>query len=224
MPPALAPTPGRLVHTARALETDRHLDILAVGSALVSPHLGADEAFPHRMVDTLRGTSPGVSIHLQMRSERGATAPELLPILRAELARRPYQLVVWQTGTVDAARKARPDEFGRALAEGVALAHTHGSDVILIDPQFSRMLEERADLDPYEDRIKASAQAPETQLFPRFSLMRAWVEAGVLDLEKSPHAERPAMVARLHECLAAALAHAILTGAGQPSRSPAMTQ
>ncbi len=217
----LSGAPGALANTARALHPGGHLRILAVGSALVGPHLGADEAFPRRMVDTLRHLAPGVTVQLDMRSDRGATAAELVPILRTELDSHVYQLVLWQTGTVDAARKLRLQDFGRALADGVKTARAKGSDVMLIDPQFSRLLEERADLAPYEARIAQEARSPNTQLFPRFALMQHWVETGSLDVEKAPRDDRRATIVRLHECLADALAHAIVAGATPPAGSQA---
>ena len=46
-------------------------------------------------------------------------------------------LVIWQTGTVDAMRSVDPDDFRAAVDEGVAALQKAGTDVILMNLQYS---------------------------------------------------------------------------------------
>ena len=46
------------------------------------------------------------------------TADAMLPILQRELAAHHYDLVLWQTGTVEAVQGLRPDALRGVLQEG----------------------------------------------------------------------------------------------------------
>jgi hypothetical protein len=46
-------------------------------------------------------------------------------------------LVVWQTGTIDAIRRVEPEEFRSALDEGIETLQNSGTDVILMNMQYS---------------------------------------------------------------------------------------
>ena len=46
-------------------------------------------------------------------------------------------LVIWQTGTVDAMRSIDPDDFRSAIDEGVAALQKAGTDVVLMNLQYS---------------------------------------------------------------------------------------
>ena len=140
-------------------------------------------------------------------------ATDMIALMRVALAGRPYRLVLWQTGTVEAVLTTPPDSFARTLEEGAALAAREGADLVLVDAQFSRMLTGKVNLLPYEDALERAAQQPGTLLFPRYALMRGWAEGGSIDLEKAPPPQRRTIAAELHACLGQSLAQLILTAA-----------
>jgi hypothetical protein len=207
----------RLGQVAAAIAAGGPVDVLAVGSATtVGAELGADHesAFPYRMIAALHAALPNVAFALTLRGGRGMTAEDMLPLLDAALAGHRYQLVIWQTGTVEAVRGVPPDGMVAALQEGIGHAADAGADVILIDPQFSRFLRSNADLDPYESALQQIAVMPGVVLFRRFDLMRNWVDDGVIDLERAPPPDRARMMTLLNNCLGETLARFVLNGAG----------
>ncbi len=223
--PAPAPPPecadtvsgaGRvaLPNIAAALVPGGRLDILAVGSAtLMGPRAGSAEAsFPYRMADALRAAVPGATVELTATSQEGLTAAAMLARMRQAMAGQHYRMVIWQTGTVEAARHLPPAEFARTLAAGAALARQHGADLVLIDPQFSRFLRNHSDLPRYEAAFHAVAGQNGVALFRRFDLMRSWAAAGQIDLERTPSRDHDDVANRLHACLGSNLATLVLNG------------
>ncbi len=208
MPPAAMP------RVAAALKAGR-LDVLAIGSGTVLGARGrAEGSFPDRMVQELRMASPGAEIRLTVQGERGMTAAAMLAALHKGLDGKGIGLVVWQTGTVEAVRELPPEEFARTLDAGAEAARAAGADLLLVDPQYSRMLQSHTTLAPYRETMRQVAQRHAAVLFRRFDLIRQWVEAGQLDLESVPKPDRPKMTERLNACLGQALAQTVLRAAG----------
>lgn len=209
-----------LGRVAAAIAAGGPVNILAVGSATtVGDQPGAEQhsAFPFRMVDALHAALPKVSFALTLRGGRGMTAADMLPLLEAAVADRHYQLVVWQTGTVEAVRGLPPDDMVAALQEGIDRVRDAGGDVVLIDPQFSRFLRENADLDPYESALQQVSAMAGVVLFRRFDMMRAWAEDGGIDLERARTPDRVRMMTLLNFCVGETLARFVLNGAGLPA-------
>jgi len=148
-----------------------------------------------------------------VRGGRGQSAEETLAVLQAALHEERAPLVLWQVGTVDAVRGVRPEALADALEAGAEAVRRQGGDLVLIDPQYSRFLEANVDLDPYRQAIAAVAAQGGVVLFDRFAMMRAWADAGTLDLERAAPKARAAVAARLAECVGAALARFVLSGA-----------
>jgi hypothetical protein len=198
------------------------LNILAVGSAtMVGESSTASQpgapgtSFPYRMADALRAALPGARVGLTVRGGRGLTAEAMLPLLLQALQAQKYQLVLWQTGTVEAVRGLRPDSMQAALQEGADAVQAAGADLVLIDSQFSRFLRANADLDPYQTVLQQIATIPGVVLFHRFDIMREWMHEGRIDLERTPKAERGKAIALLNTCLGVTLARFVLNGAAE---------
>ena len=81
---------------------------------------------------------------------------------------------------------------------------------MLIDPQYSRFLQTNTNLEPYTQALLQAASMPGVVLFRRFDLMRAWVNEGQLDLERTPKADRKRAVEALHACLGRYLSRLVL--------------
>ncbi len=231
-----------LPHVATELKPGGHLHVLAVGSAtmfgpeatlmpgtVTSQALGnnsilatpdkplspdtTEQAFPRQMAKALEAATPGLVVDVVLRGGRGLSAADMLTLLRQELKTGSYQLVLWQTGTVEAVRNAPPGEFGQVLAEGAAAVDAAGANLVLIDPQYSRFLQTNSNLDPYTQALQQTASMPGVVLFHRFELMRTWVGEGQIDLERTPRADRRRIVEVLHSCLGAHLARMVSAGA-----------
>ncbi len=214
-PPEFVAHGGDLPGLASAMAEKRGFGVLAIGSAaMLGPTGSLSDAFTHRAIEFFAASRPGTVVTLAARNARGALASEMLTTLRAELAAHPYPLVLWQAGAVEALRSVSVAGFRQTLAEGVRLiAQAHGS-LILIDSQFSRLMQSKVDVAPYQVVMREIAGQPGVVLFRRYDLTRAWVDTGWIDLEQAPPAERQKAADRLNECLGRALAVLIGNEAG----------
>ena len=155
---------------------------------------------------------PGRSIDVAIRGGRGVSVSDHLSLLRdAPIADWP-NLVVWQAGTVEVTRGLDPDEMTEAMRAGLERIRRHGADAVIMDQQFSRFLRANSNIEPYRDKLRLIAASAGAPFFPRYELMQQWVETGVIDLERTPRAERAAAIDRLNDCLARALAALIIQG------------
>lgn len=211
-----------LDHVAAALAAGGPLNVLAIGSATTVGEASSTAhgtppggSFPYRMADALRSALSNIPVQLTVHGGRGLTAEDMLPMLQAGLKDGKYQLVLWQTGTVEAVRGLRPEAMQAALQEGVETVHNAGADLVVIDSQFSRFLRANANLEPYETVLDQAATMPGVVLFHRFEVMRSWAHEGHIDLEKTPKAGREKAIGQLNTCLGITLARFVLNGAAE---------
>lgn len=213
-----------LTWVASALATKGGLNILAIGSGSTVGEIGRasgsavasgvpESSFPYRMVAALQEMKPSLKFNLTVKGGRDMTAQTMLPILREELAAHHYDLVLWQTGTVEAVHGLRPDMLREELQEGTDVAEEAHADLVLVDPQFSRFLRANADLSPYETVLEQMTTTSDVTLFHRFDLTQGWVSSGQVDVERVTRDERDKTIAMLNECLGQALAQYVLAGA-----------
>ena len=230
-----------LPHVASVLKQGSTLNVLTVGSATVfSPTeslqpgtvtglalglgngprngdlMASDAAFPFQMGKALQQAIPGLTVTVTVKGGRGMLASEMLDIIRSELAAHHYQLVIWQTGTVEAVRNIPAGTFYQTLSDGSAMIADAGADLVIVDPQFSRFLHANADLDPYSQSMQQVAAQPGVILFHRFELMRYWSGEGQIDLERTAKSQRVKTVEALHACLGGSLARMVAASARLP--------
>ncbi len=209
---------------AAALAAGRPVEILALGSGSTVGETGTGSgvafagktpgaSFPFRMTDSLHALRPASRFNLAVAGARNMSADDMLAALREQLAGHRYDLLIWQTGTVEAVRGLRPDMLHDALEQGIAAASEHHVDVVLVDPQFSRFLRANIDLEPYEWVMQQTAEHQGIGLFRRLALTQAWVNNGEVDLERVERDQRERTVALLNACLGQALAEYVLAGA-----------
>jgi acyl-CoA thioesterase-1 len=123
--------------------------------------------------------------------------------------------VIWQLGTVEAARSLPAEEMSDAVQGAAArLRASRGelTDLVLMDMQFSRFLRANANVEPYRDQLRIAAAASGAQYFSRWTVMKHWVDIERLDLERAPREQRTAVADELHDCLARVLVGFILEG------------
>nr|WP_294508933.1 hypothetical protein [uncultured Rhodopila sp.] len=224
MPAELTTPVAPLTRVADALSGPGKVDILAIGSGSTVGDTGGstgpaftyrtpEASFPFRMLDVLRQLRPHAQFNLTVKGGRNMTADAMYSTLLQELASHHYDLVLWQTGTVEAVRGLRPQTLREVLEQGVDAAVKADADVVLIDPQFSRFLRANTDMNPYEMVLEQIAGMPDVGLFRRFDLTQAWVSSGQIDLERVGLDKRDKTIALLNTCLGHALARYVLAGA-----------
>ena len=211
VPAYLLSTESLLPKVTEAVKNGRPLTILVVGSRSSTITSSADSAYPAQLQAALKERLPSIAINLSVELQPGKSAEETAAALvKLVEAKRPT-LVIWQTGTVDAMRSVDPDDFRGAVGDGVAALQNAGTDVVLINLQYSPRTETMISPPPYLDNMRVVAQQHDVPLFDRFAIMRHWNDAGDFDLFSTVHG--PDMAKRVHACLGRALSKFVLDAA-----------
>ncbi len=213
-----APLPGAFAAIARG-----ELRIMVIGSASTASGgtSSAEATWPRRLEARLAARLTPATVRVAVYGGRGTTAAEHAAILAAETPRFLPHLVIWQLGTVEAARGLPAEEMSETVQDAAArLRATRGelTDLVLMDMQFSRFFRANANVEPYRDQLRMAAAAAGGQYFSRWAVMKHWVETERLDLERALRAQRTAVADELHYCLARALAVFVLEGTHRSRR------
>ena len=86
-----------------------------------------------------------------------------------------------------------------------------GTDVVLINLQYSPRTETMISVPPYLDNMRVVAQQHDVPLFDRFAIMRHWNESGDFDLFSATHGVD--LAKRVHACLGRALSKFVIDAA-----------
>jgi ABC-type amino acid transport substrate-binding protein len=211
VPAYLLSSESSLPKVAEAVKNGGKLDILVVGSRSSTINAPDATAYPGRLEATLREKLPNVKVNVNVELQIKKTAEEVAASLGKLVEGKKPTLVIWQTGTVDAMRSIDPDDFRAAVDDGVAALQSAGTDVILMNLQYSPRTETMISASPYIDNMRVVAQQHDVPLFDRFAVMRHWNEAGDFDLFSTFHG--PELARRVHDCLGRALSKFMIDAA-----------
>jgi hypothetical protein len=202
---------SELTHVAKSVKEKRLLDVLIIGSG--SSTLGGPEgkAYPARLEAALKARLPDVEIQVNVHVAARQTVANMWQELKKILLEQKPALIVWQTGTVDAMRGVEPDEFGSALNHAVEKIRATGTDVILMNMQYSPRTETMIAVGPYAENMRWVSQQRNVPLFDRLGIMRHWSDTGVFDFYTPTRAFIVAQ--KVHECIGRALATQIIDAA-----------
>jgi lysophospholipase L1-like esterase len=219
VPAYLLTSESALPKVADAVKSGHPLNIMVIGSRSSSIPASETSAYPARLQamlkEKLSPVAVNVSVEIQAKKTAEETAAELVKLVEVK---KPT-LVIWQTGTVDAMRSVDPDDFRSAVDDGVAALQNAGTDVILLNLQYSPRTETMISAPPYLDNMRVVAQQHDVPLFDRFAIMRQWNDAGDFDLfNASPG---PELAIRVHDCLGRALSKFVIDAAhvGPPQQN-----
>lgn len=174
VPPHLLATDSALTKVADAVKTSQPLNILVVGSRSSTIAASEASAYPARLQEMLKEKLPAVAVNVSVELRPKKTAEETAAELPKLMEDKKPILVIWQTGTVDAVRSVDPDDFRTAVDEGVAALQKAGTDVILMNLQYSPRTETMISASPYLDTMRVVAQQHDVPLFDRFAIMQQW--------------------------------------------------
>ena len=212
VPDYLLATESKLPKVAEAIKSAHLLNILVLGSRSSTINAADGTAYPARLQLALKEKlPPSVAVNVTVELQARKTAEEVAKGLVSLLEGKKPNLVIWQTGTVDAMRAVDPDEFRSAVDEGVAALRNAGADVVLMNLQYSPRTETMISVPPYLDNMRVVAQDHDIPLFDRFAIMRQWNDHGDFDLfSASPGVE---LARRVHDCLGRALSTYVIGAA-----------
>ena len=202
-----------LKHVAEAVKKDRRLTIAVVGtgSSILAGPDGPRSAYPARLEAALKQRLPSVAVKVVTLVRTRMSAEDLAQGMAKLLVDEKPDLVIWQTGTLDAIRRIEPDDFRAALDEGVETLHKGGADVILMNMQYSPRTDIMVALGPYADNMRVVAQQHEIPLFDRLAIMRHWSDTGAFDLYAA--GKDNVLAQRVHDCIGRAIASMIIDAA-----------
>ncbi|MCG5243365.1 hypothetical protein [Azospirillum doebereinerae] len=197
-----------LPRVAERLNAGLPLSILVVNSVKPAPR-PATVGYPVRLAKELKARLPGRQVDVLVLSLPGEMAPGMVAPLLDAVSQQQTALVVWQTGTVDAMRSLDPESFGTALENGIAAVQRMGADLVVMDMQYSPHTAQVIDFAPYVNYVAWMSRNDGVFHFPRYAIMRHWVEEGRVDFaDESPQAKQDAYEF-VHRCIGQLLAESI---------------
>ena len=196
---------------AGAAIAGRHaLRVAVAGSAssiLAGPG-GTRAAYPVALQSALSERLPGVAVSVVNAAKPRQTADEMLASFGQVLAEHKPDLVIWQTGTVDAMRGIDLDQFRAALEQGVGQLQAGGADIILMNMQYSPRTEFMIAADSYAETMRGVALREEIPIFDRLAVMKEWNDQGTFDL--STTTKNSEMAEQVHVCIGRLLADLVV--------------
>jgi lysophospholipase L1-like esterase len=168
-------------------------------------------AYPARLQAMLKEKLPSVTVNVSVELQSKKTSEEIAAGLGKLMDDKKPTLVIWQTGTVDAMRSIDPDDFRTAVDDGVAAMQKAGTDVILMNLQYSPRTESMISAPPYLDNLRVVAQQYDVPLFDRFGIMHQWNDSGDFDFFSASHGLE--LAKRVHDCLGRALSKFVIDAA-----------
>jgi hypothetical protein len=199
-----------LPRVAKAIE-NKQLDVLVVGAGS-STLAGAEaKAYPARLEAALSESLPGVVVKVRADIKPGRTALDAVKPVTAGLADSKPTLLVWQAGTVDAMKAVDLDDFSGALDEGIDAAHKAGSDVVLVNGQYSPRTESIIALGQYAEHMRWVGLRNDIPLFDRYAVMKLWSDLGTFDFMR--HTKKLDMAEQVHDCIGRLLADLVIKSA-----------
>jgi len=189
------------------LTAGKPVTIVAIGAASTEGRAGGgpDFAWPSQLGVALKRDFPAAAITVINLGKARQTAAAMEARFAKEVIPQKPNLVVWETGTVDAVRSVNIDAFWETLQAGIAMLRPK-AEVVLMDMQFSRRTHAMIDFEPYKNAMIQMADVYDVPLYPRNELMREWSESGEIDYSVQDNAARQAVARKLYHCIGESLA------------------
>jgi lysophospholipase L1-like esterase len=192
--------------------------IVAFGSSSTSGYgtTSQEYTYPNRLAAQLHRKYPKADITVINRGVGGEDAPEMMKRLQAAVLDMKPDLVIWQVGTNAVLRNLDPTETAKLVEEGVERIQAAGSDLVLVDPQYSPRVAERAE--SANKMVKLLGRVAELRhvgFFPRFEVMRDWHERQAIPIDDFVIADGLHMNDWGYACFAQLLGDDIIKSVGQ---------
>lgn len=208
VPESVLTVDAHLTRTREWVQKSGTLPILVVNTAKPNP-ARSDASYPALLEKELTARLPGPRVSVAVSNLPGATAHEMLPAMDTAVAEQHPALVVWQVGTMDAMRNVGPDGFGAALASGIAQTHARGADIVIMDMQYSPQTSQLITFQPYVDYVEWVTQNNDVFHFPRYEMMRHWIEEGRVTIGSESKEDKLKAFTFVHGCVGRLLAQTI---------------
>lgn len=198
----------RLPALAAAFQHQKPMVIVVIGGASTAG-TGADNSYPHFLEAALRNRHPGQAITVINRGVAGETTEQMAARFPKDVYASQPNLVIWETGTVDAVRGEDLDTVAAAVGDGLGAIQTHGAEAMLMDMQYNPGTVSVIDFEPYLEALRQTADQQNVYMFKRYDLMKYWSDAGDFNFINVPREKRLPLAREFYECLGERLADAI---------------
>lgn len=209
---------GSLPHVASKLAAGEPVVIVAFGSSSTVGYgtTSPEYTYPNRLAAQLHRQYPTADITVVNRGQGGEDAPEMMKRLQTSVLDMKPDLVIWQVGTNAVLRDLDPVETAKLVEEGVARIQAVGADLVLVDPQYSPKVTERAESASRMVKLLGKvAELRHVGFFPRFEVMREWHEKQALPIDSFVIADGLHMNDWGYACFAQLLGDDIIKSVGQ---------
>jgi lysophospholipase L1-like esterase len=209
---------GSLPHVAGKLASGAPVTIIAFGSSSTQGwgSTSPEFTYPNRLAAQLHRQYPSADITVINRGKGGDDAPEMIKRLQGEVIDAHPDLVIWQVGTNAVLRDLDPVETAKVVSEGVGRIQAAGADLVLVDPQYSPRVTERAQsASRIVSLLGKVAALRHVGFFPRFEVMREWHEEQAIPIDKFVIADGLHMNDWGYACFAQLLGDDIIKSVGQ---------
>ena len=209
---------GSLPRVANKLIAGQPVLIIAFGSSSTQGYGSSAPQFtyPNRLAAQLKRQYPTADITVINAGVGGEDAPEMMKRLQTAVIDKKPDLVIWQVGTNAVLRNLDPSDTAKLVEEGVARMQASGSDVVLVDPQYSPRVTERAESANRMVRLLGRvATLRHVGIFPRFKVMREWHEEQAIPINDFVIADGLHMNDWGYACFAQLLGDDIIKSVGQ---------
>jgi hypothetical protein len=204
VPGYLSAPSAKLPRATISAKRDRKLEILFIsGSPTQTGASKGLRAYPSYFEEALRERFPGLEIQTVVRSAPRRLVSDVVPKLKDMLDEVKPSLVIWQAGTADVLRGVDVEEFERSLRDGVSTILRGGTDVLLMDMQYSPRTDRLVDGASYVESMREVSDATDIPLFDRYSIMRYWNDSGAFDLTSL---KNDGLYEKIHQCIGGLLA------------------
>ncbi len=209
---------GSLPHVASKLAAGEPVVIIAFGSSSTVGYgtTSPEFTYPNRLAAQLHRQYPSADITVINRGQGGEDAPEMMKRLQTAVLDMKPDLVIWQVGTNAVLRNLDPSETAKLVEEGVKRIQAAGADLVLVDPQYSPRVNERAE--SANQMVKLLGKVAELRhvgFFPRFEVMREWHEKQAIPIDNFVIADGLHMTDWGYACFAQLLGDDIVKSVGQ---------
>jgi len=182
--------------------------IVAIGGASTAG-TSPDSSYPYFLEAALRQRHPGEDISVINKGIPGQTTDQMVARFPKDVYPAKPNLVIWETGTVDAVRGVDVDAMAEAVTDGLGDIQKHGAEAMLVDMQYNPGTVSVINFEPYLDALHQTADQQNVYLFKRYGLMKHWIDAGEFSFINVPRERRLPLAREFYACLGEKLADAI---------------
>jgi lysophospholipase L1-like esterase len=178
---------GSLPHVANKLISGQPVLIIAFGSSSTQGYgsTSPEFSYPSRLAAQLKRAYPTADITVLNRGKGGEDAGEMMRRLQTEVIDMKPDLVIWQVGTNAVLRNLDQTEIAKLVEDGIGRIQAVGSDIVLVDPQYSPRVNEKAESAGKMIKLLGRiAELRKVGVFPRFEVMRDWHEKQSIPTEE----------------------------------------